>query len=67
MPRADGVSALVNTKALNMAGINRDTPDSEGGRVERDAWRGAHWVCLGEGDGALESHTAIGNRRLHNR
>ena len=37
MPRADGVSALVNTKALNMAGINRDTPDPEGGRFERDA------------------------------
>jgi len=36
MPRADGVSALVNTKALNMAGINRDTPDPEGGRFERD-------------------------------
>ena len=37
MPRADGVSALVNTKALNMAGITRDTPDPEGGRFERDA------------------------------
>ena len=37
MPRADGVSALVNTKALSMAGINRDTPDPEGGRFERDA------------------------------
>ena len=37
MPRADGVSALVNTKALNMAGITRDTPDHEGGRFERDA------------------------------
>jgi predicted amidohydrolase YtcJ len=36
MPRADGVSALVNTKALNMAGITRDTPDPEGGRFERD-------------------------------
>ena len=36
MPRADGVSALVNTKALNMAGISRDTPDPEGGRFERD-------------------------------
>ena len=36
MPRADGVSALVNTKALTMAGIDRDTPDPEGGRFERD-------------------------------
>ena len=33
MPRVDGVSALVNTKALNMAGINRDTLDPEGGAL----------------------------------
>lgn len=36
MPRADGVSALVNSKALTLAGINRDTPDPEGGRFDRD-------------------------------
>ena len=37
MPRADGVSALVNSKALSLAGITRDTPDPQGGRFERDA------------------------------
>jgi predicted amidohydrolase YtcJ len=36
MPRADGVSALVNTKAMELAGITRDTPDPEGGRFERE-------------------------------
>lgn len=36
IPRADGVSALVNTKALILAGVNRETPDPEGGRFERD-------------------------------
>jgi predicted amidohydrolase YtcJ len=36
MPRADGVSALVNSKALELAGITRDTPDPEGGRFARD-------------------------------
>ena len=36
MPRADGVSALVNSRALELAGITRDTPDPEGGRFERD-------------------------------
>ncbi len=36
MPRADGVSALVNSKALELAGVTRDTPDPEGGRFERD-------------------------------
>ncbi|MEM1141257.1 MAG: amidohydrolase [Pseudomonadota bacterium] len=37
MPRADGVSALVNTKALELAGVNNETPDPAGGRFERDA------------------------------
>ena len=37
MPRADGVSALVNSRALSLAGITRDTPDPEGGRFDRDA------------------------------
>ena len=36
MPRADGVSALVNSKALELAGITKDTPDPEGGRFDRD-------------------------------
>ncbi len=37
MPRADGVSALVNSKALELAGVTKDTPDPEGGKFERDA------------------------------
>jgi predicted amidohydrolase YtcJ len=36
MPRADGVSALVNSKALELAGVDANTPDPEGGRFERD-------------------------------
>ncbi len=36
LPRADGVSALVNSKALALAGINRETPDPEGGQFQRD-------------------------------
>lgn len=36
MPRADGVSALVNSKALELAGITKDTPDPQGGKFERD-------------------------------
>ena len=35
MPRADGVSALVNSKAMEMAGVTKDTPDPEGGKFER--------------------------------
>jgi hypothetical protein len=37
MPRADGVSALVNTKALELAGITKESPDPIGGKFERDA------------------------------
>ncbi|MDB2667706.1 amidohydrolase [Luminiphilus sp.] len=36
MPRADGVSALVNSKALILAGITRETPDPAGGRFDRN-------------------------------
>lgn len=37
LPRADGVSALVNSEALRLAGITASTPDPEGGRFERNA------------------------------
>ena len=36
MPRADGVSALVNSKALALAGITKDSPNPVGGKFERD-------------------------------
>ncbi|MBV6325159.1 amidohydrolase [Duganella violaceipulchra] len=35
--RVDGHAIWVNTKALEMAGITRDTPDPNGGKIERDA------------------------------
>ncbi|MYM90703.1 amidohydrolase family protein [Rugamonas sp. FT82W] len=35
--RVDGHAIWVNTKALEMAGVTRDTPDPKGGRIERDA------------------------------
>lgn len=36
LPRV-GHAAATNTLALELAGINRDTPDPEGGRIERDS------------------------------
>ena len=34
---SDGHNAWVNTKALQMAYLSRETPDPEHGRIERDA------------------------------
>src|SRR6478752_940825 len=36
LPNRDGHSSWVNTQALELAGIDRDTPDPSGGRIERD-------------------------------
>src|SRR5262249_54040789 len=37
LKRADGHAALVNSRALELASIDRKTPDPTGGRIERDA------------------------------
>src|SRR3954452_13877091 len=49
-PNRDGHSVWVNTKALELAGIDRDTPDPEDGRIERDP-DGTPTGCLHEGAG----------------
>jgi predicted amidohydrolase YtcJ len=37
LPNRDGHSTWVNSKALELAGVTRDTPDPADGRIERDA------------------------------
>jgi predicted amidohydrolase YtcJ len=44
----DGHGAWVNSRALELAGITRETPDPSGGRIERDA--------EGEPQGTLHEH-----------
>jgi len=37
LDRVDGYAVLANRRALELAGIGRDTPDPPGGKIERDA------------------------------
>jgi hypothetical protein len=48
----DGHSSWVNSRALEIAGVGRDTPDPPGGRIERDA-SGAPTGTLRESAAAL--------------
>jgi len=51
-PNRDGHSTWVNTRALELAGIDRDTPDPDDGRIERDP-DGTPTGSLHEGAGDL--------------
>jgi predicted amidohydrolase YtcJ len=51
-PNRDGHSTWVNTNALELAGIDRDTPDPADGRIERDP-DGTPTGTLHEGAGHL--------------
>lgn len=46
---ADGHSIWLNSKALELSGITRDTPDPEDGRIDRDAETGEPVGALQEG------------------
>ncbi|HET7173442.1 MAG TPA: amidohydrolase [Nocardioidaceae bacterium] len=52
LPNRDGHGAWVNTAALRLAGISRDTPDPADGRIERDS-AGEPSGTLHEGAAAL--------------
>lgn len=50
--RVDGHVAVVNSRALKIAGITRETPEPPGGHIERDA-------ATGEPTGMLEEDAAM--------
>lgn len=54
-PNRDGHGAWVNSRALELAGITKDTPDPADGRIERDA-SGNPSGTLHEGAMALVNH-----------
>ncbi len=55
LPNRDGHGAWVNSRALELAGITKDTPDPADGRIERDA-NGAPTGTLHEGAMSLVNH-----------
>ncbi len=55
LPNRDGHSIWVNSRALEMAGVTRDTPDPEDGRIERTDG-GEPQGTLHEGAESLVSH-----------
>jgi predicted amidohydrolase YtcJ len=55
LPNRDGHGAWVNSRALELAGITKDTPDPADGRIERDA-NGEPSGTLHEGAMTLVNH-----------
>ena len=56
MIRMCGHSIWVNTRALEQAGIHRDTPDPAGGRIDRDPAGGEPTGMLREARKLIEAH-----------
>ena len=54
MIRACGHSVWVNSRALSLAGIDRETPDPPGGKIDRDPRTGAPTGLLREARGLIE-------------
>jgi predicted amidohydrolase YtcJ len=55
LTRVDGHAALVNRKALELAGVSKSTTDPEGGRILRDAAGEPTGVLIDRADGLVSS------------
>lgn len=56
LSRVDGHAAWANSRALQLAGITRDTPDPSGGRIERDANGEATGILIDAAMGLVGRH-----------
>lgn len=77
LPNRDGHGAWVNSRALALAGITRDTPDPDDGRIERDhsgnpsgtlhegAMTLVNRLLPAEPHGRLRDALGVGQRHLH--
>lgn len=54
LQRIDGHAAVVNSAALALAGVNADTPNPPGGRIERDGSGAATGMLIDNGMGIME-------------
>lgn len=55
LSRVDGHAGWGNTKALQMAGVSKDTPDPQGGKIIRDARGNATGVFIDAAEGYVGS------------
>ena len=58
LDRIDGHAIWVNRRALELAGITRDTPDPAGGRIIRDAHGEPTGVLVDNAEALIEEHVA---------
>lgn len=56
LTRVDGHAAFVNEAALEIAGITRDTPDPDGGRIYRDASGSPTGVLVDSAQNLVKRH-----------
>lgn len=56
LSRIDGHAVWVNSRALQIAGITRDTPDPKGGQIVRDSRGEATGVLVDAATGLIERH-----------
>jgi predicted amidohydrolase YtcJ len=63
--RIDGNSALVNQKALNIAGITADTPDPFGGKIHRDIQGNPTGVLINRAMNAVKKHIPKDSELMH--
>ncbi len=62
LTRVDGHAALVNSAAMQIAGLNRTTKDPDGGRITRDAQGNPTGVLIDRAQGIVSSRVPPSSR-----
>ena len=67
LERIDGHALWVNRRAMELAGITRDTPDPPGGRIIRDERGDPTGIFVDNAEELIESHVALATPELMDR